>query len=290
MTDIKSAIEEQVGTKLTAEEQKELNSILKEASAEKNSRLNNIIKGQSSSTTKTSSNNNALSKEDNKTKKINPLSKLLQFDFNRLTGIYPIMINPNKLFALFKDKDPQITPDNSFYKIGEYVNKYNGDKQINTNNNKIAKLRLDNDFNTTLDVIRLFADNQSNLLTPKSFINCINSLILKYKDNQRKDLIYHMAYLAEVIYQHFSTLISNETIERDYFFNNNDGLDIEAVRECSEFFYTDYLFLNSDEKKELDNIINSYYLEKSKTEKETNKKNSNKSQIKTSLEEKPATV
>lgn len=258
MTDnnIKKQIQE-----LTPQEQEELEKILQQQNT--STTKNTSTQQKVNNTTKKSSNNSLPSVSNEKTKKLNPLSEFLNFNSARLTGIYPVILNPAKLFSLLKKEKPETTPQTSRNDLGVGVNIYGSNNIVEANENKVKKVRLDNDFNTTLDVIKLFADEGNNVLSPKSFINCINALIKNYKGSNKQDLLTHISYLAEVIFQHFSTLVSNETIKRDDFFKDTTGLNVEAVRECDEFFFTDYLFLTKKEKDELMKTINSYYLEES---------------------------
>ena len=266
---------------LSDKEQKELEQAIKQLNSQVNTKpqVNNSKTLKNSSNNARPTSNNISSEKQSNTKKLNPFSAFLNFNSARLSGIYPIILNPAKLFAIMKKENPETTPETSRNDLGVGVNVYSGNKVVEANDNNVKKLRLDNDFNTTLDVIKLFADEGQNILSPKAFINCINAIMTKYIGTNKQDLLTHISYLAEVIYQHFSTLVSNDVVERDDFFNNTTGLDYVAVSECAEFYYTDYLFLNKKEKDELEKVINSYYLEKevSTVKNKTNDKTNNKS-------------
>jgi hypothetical protein len=187
--------------------------------------------------------------------------QLLGIDVSQVKGIFPIMLNFSKVMSVLKSKNVKVTPGNAKSLLGEYINKYSYIDESFEDKIETYKdlLQLDNDFNTMVKTINLFSDTGT--LTPRVIITVINNLILFYNEENKQELLIHYAYFAEIIYQHFSSLIDNTNIERNDFFDNDMVLDINAVLECSEFYYTDIYMLNSDEKAELMNTLKSYYLE-----------------------------
>jgi hypothetical protein len=200
--------------------------------------------------------------------------KLLGIDVSQVKGIFPIMLNFNKIMSVLRSKNVKVTPSTSYKLLGEYVNKHNGidesfEEKIETHKDLI---QLNNDFETMIKAIKILSEKGK--ITPNSIITVINNLILFYNEANKQELLIHYAYLAEIIYKHFSTLMDNTEINRNDFFENDMVLDINAVMECVEFYYTDIYMLNSDEKAELINTIKSYYLEEvMKVKNERNKAN-----------------
>lgn len=182
--------------------------------------------------------------------------------YSKTNGIYPIILNPNKVLSILK-QNIEVTPENSFNKLGEFVNQY---KNKSTNTKKIFNknkkyIKLNNNYRTIIDTIRLFANDNANLISPNAFINIINNIKEHYNDTDKKNILIHFSYLAETIYQHFSKMISSLPVDRDDFFSDENGLDNNAVLECAEFYYTDIYLLNTNEQKELINTLNTYYLQ-----------------------------
>jgi hypothetical protein len=194
--------------------------------------------------------------------------KILDANINQTMGIYPIMLNISKIHALLKSKNIKVTPENSFRLMGEYVNrdKASGSSSFEEMLSENKKLfQLNNNFETIIETIQLFSGIGK--ITPRTFITTINNLLLHYKEENKDELLLHYAYLAEIVYQHFSLMMDNTEIERDEFFNNDSALDIPALQECAEFYYTDIYMLNSEEKEEYIKTLKSYYLtEKEKKE------------------------
>jgi hypothetical protein len=188
-------------------------------------------------------------------------TRLLDFDYEKLKGIYPVMLNVNKIMSILKSKNIKVTSKNSFRLLGEYVNRYN--KIDETFEEKIEShkefLQLNNNYETIIETIQLFS--KSGTITPKTFIDTINNLILFYDEPNKQEILLHYAYLAEVVYKHFSIMKTNEELDRNDFFSSEIELDKVAVRECAEFYYTDIYLLNSDEKAEMMKNLKSYYLE-----------------------------
>lgn len=188
-------------------------------------------------------------------------TRLLDFDYEKLKGIYPVMLNVNKIMSILRSKNIKVTPKNSFRLLGEYVNRYN--KVDETFEEKIEShkefLQLNNNYDTIIETIQLFS--KSGTITPKTFIDTINNLILFYDEPNKQEILIHYAYLAEVIYKHFSIMKTSEELDRNDFFSSEIELDKVAVEECAEFYYTDIYLLNSDEKAEMMENLKSYYLE-----------------------------
>lgn len=188
-------------------------------------------------------------------------TRLLDFDYEKLKGIYPVMLNVNKIMSILRSKNIKVTPKNSFRLLGEYVNRYN--KVDETFEEKIEShkefLQLNNNYETIIETIQLFS--KSGTITPKTFIDTINNLILFYDEPNKQEILIHYAYLAEVIYKHFSIMKTNEELDRNDFFSSEIELDKVAIEECAEFYYTDIYLLNSDEKAEMMKTLKSYYLE-----------------------------
>lgn len=204
-------------------------------------------------------------KKANTTSTIKPIKNTKKFNFlnesRKLSGSYFIGLNPAKLSALLKSANIEVSPETSFGLLGEYVNRYGNDYTVNSDKSKITAIQLNNNYVSTLEIIKKFAgEGSSDIISPKSFINCINSFSMYYKEGNKKTILLHLAYLAEVIYQHMSILFTNEKMERDAFFERTDGLDYLTLIECAEFFYTDIYLLSSTEKKELIDTLNNYYL------------------------------
>lgn len=188
-------------------------------------------------------------------------SNLFDIDFDKITGVYPVMLNVNKIMSILRSDKVKVTPKNSFKLLGEYVNRYNAidesdEEKIESHKNL---LKLNNDFDTIIETIQLFSKSGS--ITPKLFIDVINNLVLHYNESNKEEVFMHYAYLAEIIYAHFSILMSNKELSRNEFFENDIALNINAIKECAEFYYTDIYLLNSDEKRDMINTLKSYYLE-----------------------------
>lgn len=219
----------------------------------------NTVKQQQSNTTKQQNNLNTAKKTKKKS-----TFKIFEGKRANLSGIYPIMINFNKVMTVLKSKNIELTPKNSFKLIGEYVNRYaskieDTDEEIVEKNKDM--IQLNNNYITILELIKLFSTN-NNIITPKSFINCINSLALYYNEKNKKEILLHLSYLAEVIYNHTSKLYDNTGIDRNTFFAKDEGfLDYNTLLECAEFYYTDIYMLNSEERKDLFALLDKYYLE-----------------------------
>jgi hypothetical protein len=226
-----------------------------------------------SSSKNTLSGNKTNSSSNNSTNNKQPYNfKLFDIELDKLKGIYPIMFNINKFFSVLNSKNIKVTPNNSYRVLGEYVNRYN--KLDETFEYKIEKyknfIQLNNDFNTIIETILLFS--QTGKISPRSLINVINNLILFYNEPNKEEILIHYAYLAEIIYRHFSIMMDNDEIDRNSFFDNDFTLDIEAIKECAEFYYTDIYMLNSTEKTELMKVLRGFYLEETqKIKNETNK-------------------
>ena len=207
--------------------------------------------------------------------------KLFDYDIKSVSGLFPIMVKIPKLLEVLKSKNIKVTPKNSFNLLGEFVNRYNP-KIEDTNEEKVLKYKyefqLNNNYQTILDFIKLFS-HDSITLSPKSIINCINSIIMYYNDSNKKSILMHLSYLAEVLYNHFSMLENNKEIDRNDFFSSSTGLDINSVLECAEFYYTDLYMLNSKEKDKLITFLKTYYLEEVSAIKEELNKSAENTEI-----------
>lgn len=234
----------------------------------------------SNSLTKTSNSEKPVAKND--IPKQNQYKfKLFDYDIKGVSGLFPIMVKIPKLLEVLKSKNIKVTPKNSYNLLGEFVNRYNP-KIENTNEEKVLKYKyefqLNNNYQTILDFIKLFS-HDSITLSPKAIINCINSIIMYYNDSNKKSILMHLSYLAEVLYNHFSMLENNKEIDRNDFFSSSTGLDINSVLECAEFYYTDLYMLNSKEKEELITILKTYYLEEVSAIKEELNKSAENTEI-----------
>lgn len=218
----------------------------------------NNIKQINNNTDKIS--NNTMNKIQKDNKRYTPAISE-RFNIKSL-GISPIMINWSKLAAAIRS-NIEITPENSFQLIGEYANRYatviSGTNQSKLQGN-LDRIQLNNNITDLLDFIKLFANNNANILSPRAFINCINTIGLYYIKSNKIQILKHLAYLAEIMYLHLSSLIDDTQLTRDDFFESDNGLNVYAVNECAEFYYTDIYLLNSDEKTELMNTLETYYL------------------------------